>query len=258
MYMYECSPKYMYVHVHLQVEQWELQVPVDTVCMYMYVWIGLIDLIMYVHVHLWGYTVDTRISHAIHERSLRYVRGLYSACTYVYLQVEQWEDCEDFLEKLARKMGRLLKVSTTWGRGGWEKGWVGGWVGGRVNGVDKYVEELWKDGNGRTWGMLEWLSSILYNACVVCIFVVSFIFVMVRSLMLNSHILYMYACTYIRMYSSPSLWFQVCDVDPHTCIYMYTGRSLMGFWWHIQSDIEKCEGWLSPGGHSSGGRALTA
>ena len=27
---------------------------------------------------------------------------------------------------------------------------------------------------------------------------------------------------------------------------------------HIQSDIENCEGWLSPGGHSSGGRALTA
>ena len=24
------------------------------------------------------------------------------------------------------------------------------------------------------------------------------------------------------------------------------------------SDIENCEGWLSPGGHSSGGRALTA
>ena len=28
--------------------------------------------------------------------------------------------------------------------------------------------------------------------------------------------------------------------------------------WHIQSDIENCEGWLSPGGHGSGGRALTA
>ena len=26
----------------------------------------------------------------------------------------------------------------------------------------------------------------------------------------------------------------------------------------MQSDIENCEGWLSPGGHSSGGRALTA
>ena len=26
---------------------------------------------------------------------------------------------------------------------------------------------------------------------------------------------------------------------------------------YIQSDIENCEGWLSPGGHSSGGRALT-
>ena len=26
----------------------------------------------------------------------------------------------------------------------------------------------------------------------------------------------------------------------------------------IQSDIENCEGWLSPGGHSSGGRALAA
>ena len=25
-----------------------------------------------------------------------------------------------------------------------------------------------------------------------------------------------------------------------------------------RSDIENCEGWLSPGGHSSGGRALTA
>ena len=25
----------------------------------------------------------------------------------------------------------------------------------------------------------------------------------------------------------------------------------------IQSDIENCEGWLSPGGHSSDGRALT-
>ena len=24
----------------------------------------------------------------------------------------------------------------------------------------------------------------------------------------------------------------------------------------LQSDIENCEGWLSPGGHSSGGRAL--
>ena len=24
------------------------------------------------------------------------------------------------------------------------------------------------------------------------------------------------------------------------------------------SDVENCEGWLSPGGHSSGGRALTA
>ena len=28
--------------------------------------------------------------------------------------------------------------------------------------------------------------------------------------------------------------------------------------WHVRSDIEDCEGWLSPGGHSSGGRALTA
>ena len=37
-----------------------------------------------------------------------------------------------------------------------------------------------------------------------------------------------------------------------------TCRSLMRFWWHIQSDIENCEGWLSPGGPSSGGRALTA
>ena len=42
-----------------------------------------------------------------------------------------------------------------------------------------------------------------------------------------------------------------------------TGRSLAGFWRHIQSDIENCdiencEGWLSPSGHSSGGRALTA
>ena len=27
--------------------------------------------------------------------------------------------------------------------------------------------------------------------------------------------------------------------------------------WHIRSDIENCEGWLSSGGHSSGGRALT-
>ena len=27
---------------------------------------------------------------------------------------------------------------------------------------------------------------------------------------------------------------------------------------HIQSDIENCEGWLSPGGHSSDGRALMA
>ena len=36
-----------------------------------------------------------------------------------------------------------------------------------------------------------------------------------------------------------------------------TGRSLAGFWWHIQGDIENCEGWLSPSGHSSGGRALT-
>ena len=30
---------------------------------------------------------------------------------------------------------------------------------------------------------------------------------------------------------------------------------------HVQcarSDIENCEGWLSPGGHNSGGRALTA
>ena len=26
---------------------------------------------------------------------------------------------------------------------------------------------------------------------------------------------------------------------------------------YIQNDIENCEGWLSPGGHSSGGRALT-
>ena len=26
----------------------------------------------------------------------------------------------------------------------------------------------------------------------------------------------------------------------------------------MQSDVENCEGWLSPGGHSSGGRALTA
>ena len=27
---------------------------------------------------------------------------------------------------------------------------------------------------------------------------------------------------------------------------------------YIRSDTENCEGWLSPGGHSSGGRALTA
>ena len=33
-----------------------------------------------------------------------------------------------------------------------------------------------------------------------------------------------------------------------------TGRSLSGFWQHIQSDIENFEGWLSPSGHSSGGR----
>ena len=33
---------------------------------------------------------------------------------------------------------------------------------------------------------------------------------------------------------------------------------LMGFLWHIWSDIDNCEGWLSPGAHSSGGRALTA
>ena len=43
------------------------------------------------------------------------------------------------------------------------------------------------------------------------------------------------------------------------CMYMYMySRSLTGFWWHIRSDTENCEGWLSPGGHSSGGRALTA
>ena len=37
-----------------------------------------------------------------------------------------------------------------------------------------------------------------------------------------------------------------------------TGRSIARFWWHIRSDIEECEGWLWPGGHSSGGRTLTA
>ena len=36
------------------------------------------------------------------------------------------------------------------------------------------------------------------------------------------------------------------------------GRSLAGFRRHIRSDIENCEGWLSPSGHSSGGRVLTA
>ena len=35
-------------------------------------------------------------------------------------------------------------------------------------------------------------------------------------------------------------------------------RGVTGFWRHIQSDIDNCEGWLSPSAHSLGGRALTA
>ena len=39
--------------------------------------------------------------------------------------------------------------------------------------------------------------------------------------------------------------------NAYTCTPCTYGR-------HIQSDIKNCEGWLSPSGHSSGGRALTA
>ncbi len=53
---------------------------------------------------------------------------------------------------------------------------------------------------------------------------------------------------------------------PCSCHSAYTGvregkEDEMTVWtsqlWHTQSDIENCEGWVSPGGHSSGGRALT-
>ena len=37
----------------------------------------------------------------------------------------------------------------------------------------------------------------------------------------------------------------MCNVLRHACTE-----------WHMQSDVENYDGWLSPGGHSSGGRAL--
>ena len=47
--------------------------------------------------------------------------------------------------------------------------------------------------------------------------------------------------------------FTYIHVHVHTeCTYIYTCI----YRWHIQRDMS--EGWLSPGGHSSGGRALTA
>ena len=56
-----------------------------------------------------------------------------------------------------------------------------------------------------------------------------------------------YSCAYLRVKAER---YNVQCTCTSTCIY--------GFWRHIQSDIENCEGWLSPSGHSSGGRALTA
>ena len=38
----------------------------------------------------------------------------------------------------------------------------------------------------------------------------------------------------------------------HTCGVHVTGKYM-----HTQSDVENCEGWLSPGGHSSDSRALS-
>ena len=51
-----------------------------------------------------------------------------------------------------------------------------------------------------------------------------------------------------------------------TCMYACMDQGMCASWklhkhtqvQHIRSNIKNCEGWLSPGGHSSGGRALTA
>ena len=62
----------------------------------------------------------------------------------------------------------------------------------------------------------------------------------------------------VDMYMYQLIYLTVC-----TCVYTYMERRS---YWSIPRgsltahtcDIENCEGWLSPGGHSSGGRALTA
>ena len=40
------------------------------------------------------------------------VIAVYSVMNFELVQIEQWEGSEDFLEQLARRTGRLLKVYT--------------------------------------------------------------------------------------------------------------------------------------------------
>jgi len=81
------------------------------------------------------------------------------------------------------------------------------------------------------------------------------------------------ACTYICMYMylmyyALSLYRGLCTCTYIHCIYTCTVMCVCVqvsklkvvnthlCTWHIRSDTENCEGWLSPG-HSSGGRALS-
>ena len=77
----------------------------------------------------------------------------------------------------------------------------------------------------------------------------------------------MYVCSYLHIFVHVQhMYIQVCDLNTLKCRY---GHILEGSWTqqhtccagvgvYMTADIENCEGWLSPGGHSSGGRALTA
>ena len=92
-------------------------------CIYMHVhtFVYSVDhqlLSVYTYIHVCGVrivicTVGFGLCPLLHLHIQCRVIAVYSVMNFELVQIEQWEDSEDFLEQLARRTGRLLKVQRT-------------------------------------------------------------------------------------------------------------------------------------------------
>ena len=66
---------------------------------------------MYCTYYIYGYIyAGTYYTYILHIAIYTGIHAYIAILVYTMVQVEHWDSCEDFLEQLARKTGRLLKV----------------------------------------------------------------------------------------------------------------------------------------------------